>query len=251
MISSIKFVPPANEVCEGYVFTHVCLSTGGMRGKGVCIRGMHKGVCMAGGMHGSGGSVAVACMAGGMCGSGGQHAWQCMAGGSMAGGMHGSGGMCGSGVHVAGGMCGSGGQHAWQGACVAVGGPACMAGGCAWEAWQGACMAGGHVWQWGHAWQGACVAVGGSMHGRGHVWQWGGTSMHATPSRGACVAGGHVWQGGAWHACHPQQIPRDTVNSVNEWAVRILLECILVTFILVVHESRGMPLLTGLALLAI
>ena len=27
-----KFLPPANEVCEGYVFTGVCLSTGG----GVC-----------------------------------------------------------------------------------------------------------------------------------------------------------------------------------------------------------------------
>ena len=33
--------------------------------------------------------------------------------------------------------------------------------------------------------------------------------------RGVCVAGGHAWQ-----------IPRDTVN---ERAVRILLECILVT----------------------
>ena len=51
----------------------------------------------------------------------------------------------------------------------------------------------------------ACVA--GGMHGRdgGHAWQgW-----------GACVAGGRAWQ-----------ILRDTVN---ERAVRILLECILVT----------------------
>ena len=45
---------------------------------------------------------------------------------------------------------------------------------------------------------------------RGHVWWWGG-GMHG---RGACMAGGY--------AC---QIPRDTVN---ERAVRILLECILV-----------------------
>ena len=73
---------------------------------------------------------------------------------------------------------------------------ACMAGGhmCG----GGACMAGGHVW-WG-----ACV-VGGCMHGGGHAWQ------------GACVVG--VGWGCAW------QIPRDTVN---ERAVRILLECIFV-----------------------
>ena len=50
-------------------------------------------------------------------------------------------------------------------------------------------MAGGHAW-WGCAWQGGCVVVG------------------------ACMAGGHAWQ-----------ILRDTVN---ERAVRILLECILV-----------------------
>ena len=42
----------------------------------------------------------------------------------------------------------------------------------------------------------------GGMHGRWHVWQ------------GACMAGGDVWQ-----------ILRDTVN---EQAVRIPLECILV-----------------------
>ena len=58
--------------------------------------------------------------------------------------------------------------------------------------------------------------------------------------RGACVAGVCVWQGAcvaggacmagvhAWHACPPPwQILRDTVN---ERAVRILLECILVAF---------------------
>ena len=73
------------------------------------------------------------------------------------------------------------------------------------------------------------------MHGRGYAWQRG---VHG---RGACMAGGHVWQGvcawlGAYMAgeggqawqgevCVPQQILRDTVN---ERAVRILLECILV-----------------------
>ena len=51
----------------------------------------------------------------------------------------------------------------------------------------------------------------GDMHGRGHAW-WGG--MHG---EGACVAGGHALQ-----------ILRDTVN---ERAVRILLECILVNIV--------------------
>ena len=60
-----QFLPPANEVCEGYVFTPVCLSVwGGVRGGGgVCMVGGHawQGACMAGGMHGRG-----ACVAGGM-----------------------------------------------------------------------------------------------------------------------------------------------------------------------------------------
>ena len=77
-------------------------------------------------------------------------------------------------------------------------------------------MAGGHVW-WGHAWQedvcgrGPCVA------------------------KGVCVARGHAWQGGyharrgpAWH-------------TVNERAVGILLECILVVtyipaILIIVHR---------------
>ena len=50
--------------------------------------------------------------------------------------------------------------------------------------------------------------------GRGHVWQGG---MHG---RGACMAGGVCCWGG-----HTWQILRDTVN---ERAVRILQECILV-----------------------
>ena len=42
-----RLLPPANEVREGYVFTGICLSTGGacMVGRG----GMH---CWQGGMHG-------------------------------------------------------------------------------------------------------------------------------------------------------------------------------------------------------
>ena len=111
-------------------------------------------------------------------------------------------------------------------------GVACMAGGVHGE---GACMVGGHVWQ------GACVA--GGMHGRGGVWQGG---MH---SRRACMTGDvhgrgvHAWKGvgmfgggmcgrgvGGMHGegRRAWQIQRDTVN---ERAVRILLECIIVSYI--------------------
>ena len=84
-----KFLPPANEVCEGYVFTGVCLSTGG------------------GGMHGGGGG----------------HAWRgaCVVG---EGGMHGGGcawqGACVAGACIAGGMHGR--RHTWQGLCMVGGG---------------------------------------------------------------------------------------------------------------------------------
>ena len=64
---------------------------------------------------------------------------------------------------------------------------------------------------------GACMAggwVGGN--GGGHAWQ------------GACLVGGMCGGGHAWHTCPPPgQILLDTVN---EWTVRILLECILVRF---------------------
>ena len=79
--SFLSFLPPANEVCEGYVFTGVCLSTwGGMRG---CSQG---GACMVvpegcvwllpRGVHGFLGGHAwffggAACMVF----WGGQHAW--------------------------------------------------------------------------------------------------------------------------------------------------------------------------------
>ena len=71
----------------------------------------------------------------------------------------------------------------------------------------GVCMARGHAWQvggWGVCGRGACV-VGVCVAG-GHAWS------------GACMAGGVCGGGHAW------QILRDTVN---ERAVRILLECIL------------------------
>ena len=82
-----NFLPPANEVCEGYVFTPVCHSVrgGGMRGGGHAWHG----ACMAGSMHGGGhawkaGACMVGhvrqsrtCMAGGVCDGG-----SCMAGGN-------------------------------------------------------------------------------------------------------------------------------------------------------------------------
>ena len=67
----------------------------------------------------------------------------------------------------------------------------------------------------GHAWQGACMA------GEGCAW-WGG--MHG---RGGLHGGGHVWRGGA---CVADTTRYD--DTVNEPAVRILLECILVTLLL-------------------
>ena len=75
---------PANAVCEGNVFTGVCLSTGECKRWGGYVTG--EGVCMAEG----------ACVAGGTC---------------MAGGVHG-GGACVAGEHAWWGC-------AWQGACVA------------------------------------------------------------------------------------------------------------------------------------
>ena len=99
------------------------------------------------------------------------------------------------GVCMAGGACVVGGMH---------GRGACVAGVCV---WLGACMPGGNAWQLGVHGRGACMV--GGMHGRGacmvggHVWQ------------GACKVGGMHCRGSAWH-------------TVNERAVRILLECILV-----------------------
>ena len=79
------FFPPANVVCEGYVFTPVCDSVdggrhvwlGGMYGQGVCVLG--------GGMHGKGGRAwqrGACMMKGGMHGKGGG---ACMANGGMHG----------------------------------------------------------------------------------------------------------------------------------------------------------------------
>ena len=75
---------------------------------------------------------------------------------------------------------------------VCLAGRVCMAGDMHGRGRCGRGMCGwGHMWLGGHVWQGACV-VGGGMCG-----------MHATP--------GYY-----------------EIQSVNAWAVRILLECILV-----------------------
>ena len=138
MVESFAYLPPANEVCEGYVFTGVCLSMGG---HAWLLWGGHVWLLM-GGMRGcswGGGACVVA--------PGGVHAGGCACLGGRGVGMHGEGGACMAkgGVCGKGGMCGEGG-HAWQKGGVHGKGGACMAkggmhgkGGCAWQK-------GGHAW---------------------------------------------------------------------------------------------------------
>ena len=153
----LMLLPPANEVCEGYVFTGVCHSVHG-GGHVWLLRGGMCG-CSWGGMHG--------------CSQGG-HAWL-LRGGLPRGGMRGCswGGMCG----CSGGACMvAPGGHAWL-----------LTGGCAWLL-MGVCVhgcsRGGHAWllQGGHAWLlgGACmVALG------GHAWLlWGGACVVAPGGHG-------------------------------------------------------------------
>ena len=73
-LTLLIFLPPANEVCEGYVFTGVCLSTGGRA------------------WFYSGGGCAWFYLGGGVCGFiQGGHAWFYLGGvhGFIWGGMHG------------------------------------------------------------------------------------------------------------------------------------------------------------------
>ena len=76
----MEFLPPANEVCEGYVFTGVCLSTGGMRAwlltggawllrVGACVVAPG-GACVV-----APGGCAWLLPGGGMRGCSGGHAW--------------------------------------------------------------------------------------------------------------------------------------------------------------------------------
>ena len=111
-------LPPPNEVCEGYVFTCVCLSTGGMHGRGCAWQG----ACMVGECAWWGSVCGRrACMAGGVHGGG--HVWQ-------RGGMHGRGAFVAVGWVAGEGMCDRG--CAWWGRCMA-----------------GGMHGGGHVWQGG------------------------------------------------------------------------------------------------------
>ena len=93
----------------------------------------------------------------------------------------------------------------------------------------------GHAWLWEgmHGCQrGVCMVAGGAcMVARGHVHGCGGMCM---VSGGMCGCGEHAWLQGGMCGCGGtcmvvgggmHRIQRDTVN---EWAVCILLECILV-----------------------
>ena len=90
-------LPPANEVCEGYVFTGVCLSTGG---EGACVVAPG-GACMVapggGGVRGCSEGGRAWLLRGGMRGCSGGHAWLLW------------GGMCG----CSGGAWLLPGGHAW------------------------------------------------------------------------------------------------------------------------------------------
>ena len=148
-------------------------------------------------------------------GDGGGHAWlqgnACVVAEGVcivAGGVHG----CGEGVcMVAGGMLGC------RRVCIFVGVFGC----------KGVCVVAGGV----HGCRGGMRGCRGGVHGcrgvcmvveKGHAWLWGACMVAGGHARlwGCMVAGGHTWlQGGV------RGIRRDTVN---ERAVRILLECILV-----------------------
>ena len=200
---------PWNRTSWGYYFLTICYRSqtkfGARQYFYTCLS-----FCSQGGMHGcSRGAFVVA--PGGVCGCSGGHVWL------LLGGMHGC----------------SRGWHAW----LLPGGVH----GCSLE-W--------HVWllPWGHAW----LLLGG-MHGcsGGHAWLLQG-GMHG-------CSGGRVWLLlGGWHAwllpggvcvCsrgHAWLLPGrhvwllregcalDTTrygDTINEWAVRILLECILVNYV--------------------
>ena len=233
-----SLLPPANIVCEGYVFTGVFHSVhrGGMHGRGACmVGGVHGMECAwwGGGMHGGGvhGGEG-ACMVG-----------VCMAGGCVWQGVHGRG------MHGRGDVwweaCVAG-EHVWQGVCMAGG--ACMTGvcmaGCTHD--REVCMTGEisgglggvHGCSGGHA---CVVAPGGHVWlllggvcgcSRGHAWLLPGGvhgcsqgGMHSYPQEACMVARrGHVWLLPGGHAWDKMRYG----DTINQWSVRILLECILV-----------------------
>ena len=72
--------------------------------------------------------------------------------------------------------------------------------------------------------------MAGRVRGRGHVWR--GCAWQGVVHGRVCVCGrGHAWWRGACHTCPlpPPQALR-LRYTVNERAVRILLECILVNY---------------------
>ena len=80
-----------------------------------------------------------------------------------------------------------------------------------------------------------CVTGGCACPGRGGMCAWGEGGMHALGVLAGGMHGwGHAWLGavrGRGHACHtpPPQAWYREIWPVNEWAVCILLECILVS----------------------
>ena len=111
--------------------------------------------------------------------------------------------------------------HAWPGGMCGWG--ACMV--------RGSCMARGHAWQVGicatHTppppTQPDTMRYSQSMSGQyASYWNWLGACM----ARGSCMAGGMHGRGAYVPHTHPHPPPE--IRSVNERAVRILLECILV-----------------------
>ena len=184
------YLPPANEVCEGYVFTGVCLSGG----HAWLLRGGHAWLLQGGHAWLLGGACMVApgghvwLLWGGACVVARGCAWLLQGGACVValGGMHGcSRGACMAapgGVHG----CSKGawllpGGHVWllQGACVVAQGACVVApgvcvwfflrGGHAWLLW-GACMVapGGHMWllRGGmHGCSGGVCGCSGGVHG--------------------------------------------------------------------------------------
>ena len=131
---SRNFLPPANEVCEGYVFTGVCLSTGCVvapRGACVVAPGGHAWL-LWGGMCGcSGGGVCAWLLLGGRC------TWLLW------------GGMCGYSGRVCMVATGGGMRGCSGGVCVVAPGGGCawlLLGGCAWLLWGGMCGFFDEIW---------------------------------------------------------------------------------------------------------
>ena len=201
-LGNSMLLPPANEVWGKVIFLHqfVILFTGG----GACVVAPGGRAWCMHGCVGGGWLLQGVCMV-----APGGHAW-------LWGGMYGCsrGGMCG---------CSGGGMgHAWLlwGVCMVVGG-------CAWllrsmHVWLlqgGVYGCRGVVTRGGCAW----LLLGGAWLLGGYVVAPGGACMVAWGVHGC--SGGHAWLlpggGRAW----------DTMthgDTVNERAVRILLECILV-----------------------